>query len=149
MNVTFRPATRADVAAVVALLQDDTLGATREGLALADYLAAFDRMTAEAANHLIVGHLASRVIATYQITYISGLSLRAARRAQIESVRVAGDLRGQGIGRQMIEDAVARAKTAGCGLVQLTMNTLRTDSARFYEALGFTPSHIGYKRSLI
>ncbi|GFE51349.1 N-acetyltransferase [Roseobacter cerasinus] len=149
MSVTFRPATRDDVADVVALLQDDALGATREGLDLADYQLAFDRMCAEAGNHLLVGVLAGRIIATYQISFISGLSLRAARRAQIESVRVARDLRGHGIGRLMIEDAVARAKAAGCSLIQLTMNKSRTDSARFYQALGFTPSHIGYKRSLI
>ncbi|MGZ2256920.1 GNAT family N-acetyltransferase [Roseobacter sp. A03A-229] len=149
MTVTFRPATRDEVADVIALLEDDTLGATREGLALADYQAAFDRMTEEAANHLIVGIQADRVVATYQITFISGLSLRAARRAQIESVRVASDLRGQGIGKQMIDDAIVRAETAGCSLIQLTMNKSRTDSARFYQSLGFTPSHIGYKRNLI
>ncbi|WP_299676770.1 GNAT family N-acetyltransferase [uncultured Roseobacter sp.] len=149
MTVTFRPATRDEVADVLALLQDDKLGATREGLDLADYQTAFDSMTDEAANHLIVGVREGRVIATYQITFISGLSLRAARRAQIESVRVASDLRGQGIGQQMIADAIARAKTAGCSLIQLTMNKSRTDTARFYESLGFTPSHIGYKRNLI
>lgn len=149
MTITFRPATRNEVADVVALLEDDMLGATREGLDLADYRAAFDRMTEEAANHLIVGIQDDRIVATYQITFISGLSLRAARRAQIESVRVASDLRGQGVGHRLIEDAVTRAKAAGCSLIQLTMNKSRTDSARFYQSLGFTPSHIGYKRSLI
>ncbi|MCV3270471.1 GNAT family N-acetyltransferase [Roseobacter sinensis] len=149
MSLTFRPATREEVADVIALLQDDVLGAAREGLDLAEYEAAFDRMYQEAANHLIVGLQAGRIVATYQLTFISGLSLRAARRAQIESVRVASDQRGQGIGQAMIEDAVTRAKDAGCSLIQLTMNKSRTDSARFYEGLGFTPSHIGYKRSLI
>ncbi|MDW3182338.1 GNAT family N-acetyltransferase [Roseobacter sp.] len=149
MTVTFRPAERHEVAAIVALLQDDALGSTREGSDLDTYLAAFDRMTTEGGNRLIVGIDGNRVVATYQLTFISGLSLRAARRAQIESVRVSSDLRGQGIGHRMIEDAVQRAKEAGCSLVQLTMNKSRTDSARFYGDLGFTPSHIGYKRNLI
>jgi len=149
MNIVFRPATRGEVADVVALLEDDVLGATREGSDLDTYLAAFDRMSEEGGNDLIVGVSGGRVVATYQLTLISGLSLRAARRAQIESVRVASDLRGQGIGHQMIDDAVARATAAGCSLIQLTMNKNRTDSARFYTDLGFTPSHIGYKRNLI
>ena len=88
-------------------------------------------------------------MATYQLSFISGLSLQAARRAQIETVRVARDLRGQRIGEAMIADAETRARAAGCALMQLTMNKGRTDTARFYQRLGFTPSHIGYKRDLI
>ncbi|WP_298973670.1 GNAT family N-acetyltransferase [uncultured Roseobacter sp.] len=149
MNVTFRPAKREEVADIIALLQDDALGATREGSDLELYLSAFDRMAEEGGNQLIVGEMDGRVIATYQLTFITGLSLRAARRAQIESVRVSSDLRGQGIGHLMIEDAVVRSKAAGCSLMQLTMNKSRTDTARFYGDLGFTPSHIGYKRNLI
>lgn len=148
MNVIFRPAKREEVADIIALLQDDALGATREGSDLGLYLTAFDRMAEEGGNQLIVGEMDGRVIATYQLTFITGLSLRAARRAQIESVRVSSDLRGQGIGHLMIEDAVARSMAAGCSLMQLTMNKSRTDTARFYSDLGFTPSHIGYKRNL-
>ncbi len=146
--ITFRPATEADVPAVVALLADDMLGAGRELPGMEPYLAAFRRMQAEGANHLIAGEQAGRLVATYQITFISGLSLRASRRAQIESVRVAADLRGQGLGAAVFADAEARARAAGCVLMQLTTNRARADAHRFYERLGFTPSHIGYKREL-
>lgn len=146
--IRFRDATRADVPAIVALLTDDALGATREGNDLAPYLAAFDAMQAERGNTLVVGEAGARVVATYQFTVISGLSLRASRRAQVESVRVATDLRGQGIGAAMFADAEARARAAGCRLMQLTMNAARHDARRFYESLGFTPSHIGFKRDL-
>jgi ribosomal protein S18 acetylase RimI-like enzyme len=74
--------------------------------------------------------------------------LRAARRAQIESVRVATDSRSQGIGEAMFADAEARARAAGCALMQLTMNASRTEARRFYERIGFTPSHVGFKRDL-
>lgn len=146
--IAFREATRADVPAVVALLADDRLGASREIAAEAAYLLAFDAMRVEGNNHLIVGELQGRIIATYQITFISGLSLAAARRAQIESVRVAAGQRGQGVGAAMFADAEARARAAGCRLMQLTMNAERTDARRFYERLGFTPSHTGFKREL-
>jgi GNAT superfamily N-acetyltransferase len=146
--IRFREATRADVPAVVALLADDTLGKARESTDLAPYLAAFAAMQAEGANRLIVGEDGGRIVATYQITVISGLSLRAARRAQVESVRVAADLRGRGAGAALMADAEARARAAGCRLMQLTSNRTRTDAQRFYERLGFTPSHIGYKRDL-
>lgn len=144
----FRPATRADVASVVSLLADDELGKGREGADLAPYLAAFDAMEREAANHLIVGEESGTVAACYQITFISGLSLSATRRAQIEGVRVAAALRGKGKGEMLVRDAEARARAAGCGLLQFTTNRARTEAHRFYERLGFTPSHIGYKKTL-
>jgi len=148
MTIVFRQATAADVPSVVALLRDDTLGSAREGLAMEDYVQAFHDMSGEENNLLIVGEADGRIIATYQLTFIRGLSLRAARRAQIESVRVADDMRGHKIGEAMIADAESRARSAGCSLMQLTMNKTRTDSARFYQRVGFTPSHIGYKRDL-
>ncbi|MCA0271060.1 MAG: GNAT family N-acetyltransferase [Proteobacteria bacterium] len=146
--IRFREARREDVAAVVALLADDDLGAKRETGALSGYLAAYDAMRAEGANHLIVGERAGRIVATYQITFITGLSLRATRRAEIEGVRVRGDLRGQGVGADLMADAEARARAAGCGLIQLTSNATRERARRFYERLGFTASHIGFKRDL-
>ena len=146
--VRFREAARDDVPAVVALLTDDALGATREGTDLSPYLAAFDAMRAEGGNVLVVGEDDGRVVATYQITFISGLSLRASRRAQVESVRVANDCRGQGVGAAMMADAEARARAAGCRVIQLTSNAQRARARKFYESLGFTPSHIGFKRDL-
>lgn len=144
----WREATRADVPAVVALLADDVLGKSREQSDLFVYEAAFDAMQAEAGNTVIVGDEDGRVVACYQLTVISGLSLTAARRAQIEGVRVAASLRGQGAGSALIADAEARARAAGCSLMQLTTNASRTDAARFYQRLGFTPSHIGFKKML-
>ena len=89
MSLRFRPAEREDVPAVLDLLRDDSLGAAREGAEMAFYLDAFEAMQAEGNNQLVVGVLEGRVVATYQLTFISGLSLRATRRAQIESVWVA------------------------------------------------------------
>ncbi|TDK41415.1 GNAT family N-acetyltransferase [Antarcticimicrobium luteum] len=149
MTIRFREGGREDVAAVVALMADDMLGKGRETAGMDRYLAAFDAMQREGANKLIVGEDDSgAVVATYQLTFISGLSLSATRRAQVEGVRVADHLRGQGLGAQMFADVERRAREAGCGLIQLTMNKSRTDSHRFYERLGFTASHIGFKRYL-
>ena len=147
-RLTFRPATPADVAEVVALLTDDPLGMTRESTELAPYLAAFDAMQAEGANHLILGTIGAEIVACYQITFISGLSLSAARRAQIEGVRVKSSHRGRKIGEALIRDAETRARAAGCTLLQFTTNRSRGDAHRFYDRLGFTASHIGYKKSL-
>ncbi|MEM7057872.1 MAG: GNAT family N-acetyltransferase [Pseudomonadota bacterium] len=147
-QTTFREAIRADVPAVVALLLDDALGTTREMSEPDLYFGAFDAMQAEGGNTLIVGEQEGRIIATYQLTFISGLSHRATRRAQVESVRVATHLRGEGIGTQMMADAEARARAAGCRMIQLTTHASRNRARTFYDSLDFTPSHVGYKRML-
>ena len=148
MSVSFRPAKRDEVEAIVALLRDDRLGAGRESGDMGDYLKAFDRMEADPNCLLIVGVEGQRVVACYQLHVLPGLSLRAATRGQIEGVRVASDLRGRGIGERLVDDAAERARAAGCVLMQLTTHRTRADTHRFYERLGFTPSHIGYKRDL-
>lgn len=149
MHIEFRSATQDDLPDIIALLSDDILGATRERPELAPYQAAFAALQKEPHNDVIIGvDDTGRIVATYQLTFISGLSLGACRRAQIESVRIASDLRGQRLGERMLADAETRARAAHCRLIQLTMNASRTDTKRFYERLGFTPSHIGFKRYL-
>lgn len=148
-GVVFRPARREEVAQIARMLADDVLGQTRENADLDIYLSAFDAMANESGNTLMVGVDAEgRVVATYQLTMISGLSLGGARRAQIEAVRVAAHLRGQGVGAALLADAEARAKAGGCVLMQLTSNKTRKDALRFYQEAGYAPSHIGFKKSL-
>jgi GNAT superfamily N-acetyltransferase len=48
----------------------------------------------------------------------------------------------------MIEYCIAGARQRGVRLVQLTSNAARKDAHRFYERLGFKPSHLGFKMAL-
>lgn len=143
-----RPAARDDVPQIVALLADDVLGQGREISDLEVYLDAFDAVQREGGNQILVAEENGVVIATYQLTFIAGLSLAAARRAQVESVRVAASHRGRGLGGDILVDAEQRARAAGCALIQLTSNAQREDALRFYETHGYVPSHVGFKRSL-
>ena len=63
-------------------------------------------------------------------------------------MRVRADLRGQGVGAALFTWAVEEARRRGCGLVQLTTDTRRPEAHRFYERLGFTASHVGFKLQL-
>jgi GNAT superfamily N-acetyltransferase len=146
--IRWRDAKREDVPAIVALLTEDALGQARESDDMSAYLAAFDAMSYEYGNSLIVGEADGRVVATYQLTFITGLSLRATRRAQIESVRVAAKLRSEGVGEAMMRDAEMRALHEGCTLLQLTADKSREDAHRFYERAGFVPSHLGFKKPI-
>lgn len=147
-----RAATRADVPAIVALLADDVLGGRREvpGEPLADdYWTAYDAIEADP-NHclVVVEGDEGQVLGCLQLSVLPHLTFRGGWRAQIEGVRVAAGVRGQGIGRQLFDWAITEARRRGCHVVQLTTNTQRPEALAFYETLGFTATHRGMKRYL-
>ncbi|WHO73436.1 GNAT family N-acetyltransferase [Rhizobium sp. BT03] len=148
----FRLARQSDLAAIVRLLADDDLGATREVVSDpvdAAYLSAFAAIEADANQLLAVAIDASdKVVGCLQLSFLPGLSRMGMWRGQIESVRVASDIRGSGLGSAFIEWAIGQCAARGCGLVQLTSDKTRADSIRFYEQLDFVASHEGLKRSL-
>ncbi|WP_344683522.1 GNAT family N-acetyltransferase [Saccharopolyspora taberi] len=144
-----RRATGADVPAIVALLADDELGSTRESPDdLAPYEHAFAQIDADRGEHLVVAERDHQVIGTLQLSLLPGLSRRGALRAQIEGVRIAGSARGLGLGETLVRWAIDEARSLGCVLVQLTSDKTRGDAHRFYERLGFTASHEGFKLPL-
>ncbi|GAA2807451.1 GNAT family N-acetyltransferase [Saccharopolyspora taberi] len=148
-DVIIRRATGADVPAIVALLADDELGSTRESPDdLAPYEHAFAQIDADRGEHLVVAERDHQVIGTLQLSLLPGLSRRGALRAQIEGVRIAGSARGLGLGETLVRWAIDEARSLGCVLVQLTSDKTRGDAHRFYERLGFTASHEGFKLPL-
>ena len=150
--VALRAARREDVPALVALIAADQLGATRDGVRdeadLAAYMSAFEAIDGDPAHILIVAEAAGQVVGTMQLSFLPGLARRGALRAQIEAVRVAASLRGSGLGGAMVEWAIAEARRRGSALVQLTTDKSRLDAHRFYQRLGFVPSHEGMKLAL-
>jgi GNAT superfamily N-acetyltransferase len=146
--VTLRRATADDVPALVALLTDDPLGRDRETADLAPYRRAFAAVDADPAQLLLAVTHGTDVVGTAQLTEIPGLSRGGTTRLQVEAVRVRANLRGRGIGAAVFTWAVDEARRRGCGLVQLTTDTRRPGAHRFYERLGFTASHVGFKRQL-
>ncbi|GGL99507.1 GNAT family acetyltransferase [Streptomyces fumigatiscleroticus] len=148
-DLQIRPARKDDVAAIVGLLADDLLGAQRESPDdLTPYLAAWERLSGDPHQHLVVAVRGDRVVGTLQLTVIPGLSRRGATRSIIEGVRIHADERGGGLGTRLIEWAVDESRRQNCRLVQLTSDNTRTDAHRFYERLGFTASHVGFKLQL-
>ncbi len=142
-------AVKGDLPAILRLLADDQLGAARENAAdLAPYEAAFDAIDVDPSHLLVVGELAGEVVATFQLSYLPGLSRKGSWRSQIEAVRVSRGLRGQGVGALMIQWAIDQARERGCSLVQLTTDKSRTGAHRFYERLGFVASREGMKLTL-
>jgi GNAT superfamily N-acetyltransferase len=120
-----RPARAADLPAIVAMLADDPLGATREELRepLPDaYLVAFAAISDDSNQMLAVAERDGVVVGTLQLTFLPGLARKGW--------------------------SIEECRQRGCDLVQLTSDNARPNAHRFYEALGFVASHAGFKLTL-
>lgn len=153
-GIVIRTARREDVARIATLIllgaphPDKTGDQIAVEAAHPSYLDAFAEIEASRNTTLFVAEREGEVIGTFQVTLIPGLAARGRRRAKFESVHVAPERRGQGIGALMVAHALAFARENGAGIAELTSNKERPDAHRFYVRLGFEQSHEGFKMVL-
>ena len=151
MSVTYRDATEADLPFIVRLIADDAVVSAGD---LPDepnhprYLAALKEIADDPQQRLIVAEVDGQAVGTLQTTYIPGIAGLGRKRCLIEAVHIAPEVRSKGYGSQMIRWAIEEARRHGCGVAQLTSNKRRKDAHRFYERLGFSASHEGFKLNL-
>ncbi len=62
--------------------------------------------------------------------------------AWLEDVFVREDARGDGYGRTLVTAAIERAKSRGCGRIQLETNRNNGAAVKLYESVGFAASHL-------
>lgn len=153
-GILIRRARRADVPRIASLImqgaphQTQTLAEIEVEAADPAYAEAFAEIEASPRDALFVAERDGTVVGTFQVTLIPGLAARGRRRAKFESVHVARECRGHGIGEMMIRHALAFAQDNGAGIVELSSNKSRKDAHRFYVRLGFAQSHEGFKLEL-
>jgi GNAT superfamily N-acetyltransferase len=148
---SIRAAVPADLRRIVELLQQMSLEAPREDLGQplpSVYREAFEVVSADPNQTLLVAELDGQVVGTACLIVVTNLSYRGRPYAIVENVVVDESARGQGWGEQLMQRAIELAREAGCYKVGLTSNMTRVDAHRFYERLGFKPSHTGFRYDL-
>ncbi|MET9346512.1 GNAT family N-acetyltransferase [Streptomyces termitum] len=145
-----RPARRAELPAVLALLADEDRVVDPASVRVTEaYERAFAAIEADPRNEMLVlVDTDGLVLGCLQATYVPGLGKGGAERALVEAVRIRADRRGGGLGRLLMGLAADRARARGCALVQLTSGKERADAHRFYASLGYARSHEGFKLPL-
>lgn len=148
-----REATKEDVTAIVEMLANDKLGSQRERFQVPlpeSYWKAFKKINADPYQELVVmENDLGKVIGTLQLSFLQYLTYQGGIRAQIEQVRIHESQRGKGLGKQLFDWAINRAKEKGAHIVQLTTDKKRPDALKFYENLGFKASHEGMKLHVV
>ena len=146
--LTYRHAAPEDLPFIVGLIVEDAVVATNDRVADArqpDYDNALKAIDADPNQEMFVVEDAGKPIGCFQLSYLPGLMRRGMWRGMIEVVHVSQNERNHGYGSEMMRWALERCRERGCGMVQLTSNKKRTDAHRFYERLGFSRSHEGFK----
>jgi GNAT superfamily N-acetyltransferase len=147
-RVVVRQAVDEDVPRIVELFTHGSLVEGKEDPGdLAPYrsaLAEIDRGPAR----VLVAEVEGQLVGVCQLIVFRHLQNRGGLCAEVESVHVHPDHRGNGIGGILMRAAVQQARELGCYRVQLTSNNARPEAHRFYERLGFEPSHRGFKLTL-
>jgi GNAT superfamily N-acetyltransferase len=130
-GISIRAAKTSDADAVVRLLGQLGYDATVADIAarLARILTRSDhRFVVAEADDLIVGWIHASV----------SEHIDSAACVLIEGLVVDRAQRGRGIGRVLLDDAEAWARTIGCSLVRLRSTDARTEAHQFYQHLGYT-----------
>ncbi|MCY7351939.1 MAG: GNAT family N-acetyltransferase [Cytophagaceae bacterium] len=130
-----RPATEMDLPAVLDLyrtaLQDPKI------LSLESTTALFRKMQTYPDYTLFVAETDAGVIGTFALLILDNLGHFGTPSGVVEDVAVRPDQQGRGIGKEMMEFALARCREKGCYKLTLSSNLRRADAHRFYESLGF------------
>jgi len=144
--VLVRPIDYGDVAAAIELLKGGSLmpefeDATR----VDDYWTAVSE-TRRRGGDVLVAEMDADVVGVCQVIIFQHFQHAGGWCGEIESVHVRSDMRGRGIGAQMLLAAEELARERGCYRIQLTSRNVREDAHRFYLANGYDQTSQGFKK---
>src|SRR5215471_2274811 len=98
---------------------------------------AYARMARYPDFRLYVAELDERVVGTFMLIVMDNLAHGGAPSGLVESVVVAADMQGRGIGTAMMQHARAHCRSRGCYKMALSSNLKRERAHAFYDGLGF------------
>jgi GNAT superfamily N-acetyltransferase len=142
--VEVRAATVGDVAGLCALLVQLPVD-SRGDVPIERAREVLPAILAQDARLLLVACDGDRIVGTTDVIVLPNLTHGGRPYANVENVVVDASVRGQGIGRAMMDAAIAHARAHGCYKISLTSNLQRSAAHRLYESLGFEASAHGYR----
>jgi L-amino acid N-acyltransferase YncA len=148
--IIIRLATEEDIPRILELYQQLAITTSEvEGqrcLSLDDYQQVFGEISRFRGCELVVAEDHGEVIGSLVLVIVPNLSHGALPWAIIENVIVDRKQRRRGVGRQLMEYAITRAKESNCCRMGLISSKSRREAHHFYRALGFEASAEGFCR---
>jgi N-acetylglutamate synthase-like GNAT family acetyltransferase len=94
---------------------------------------------------LLVAEEDGEVVGTTVLAILPGFAHGTSSFAVIEYVVVDEKVRNKGIGHQMMQYCMAKARESGCYKIMLTSDIRREQAHQFYRSLGFEASAEGFR----
>lgn len=136
MTIEIREATLGDLSSILALY-------SQLGMDNGDVLSPnrakkiYNKLQSYPDYKLYVALKNSLHVGAFALLIMDNLGHQGASSGIVEDVIVRRDVRGQGIGKTMMEFAVQKCRERGCYKISLSSNLQRVGAHRFYESLGY------------
>lgn len=108
----------------------------------------FHGIRASESRYVWIAWVQDRPVGTIDLTIVQNLTRNASPWSVVENFVVIAEARRQGVGRALLERAVAAAGDHGCYKVQLVSGDTRDAAHLAYVALGFDAPVRGFRRYL-
>jgi len=147
-----RAAVEDDIPRILELYQDLVITTSQQELKRGspgdDYQRVFNEIQNMPGYELLVVDENGAVLGTMVLLIIPNLSHSALPWALVENMVVDSSYRRRGLGRLLMDYAIARAREAGCYKLTLSSNKKRPEAHRFYRSSGFEDSAHGFRMYL-
>jgi GNAT superfamily N-acetyltransferase len=145
MAITIRPATPADEAAVLDLIEElfAPPGARPPRYDIDDARAAVQRTIGGEFSDVLLAVDGDTVVGMLAL-YVDFLMIRYGLRCWLEDFVVLPSHRSRGIGKALLDAAADWARTHGCTHIQLNSFNARVDAHRFYVANGMMQDSLSF-----
>jgi GNAT superfamily N-acetyltransferase len=146
MSTTVRPATEADVPALLSLFAE--LHPADPPLPPQTAREIWRAIAAQPGRSVLVAESAGTVVGTLDCATLANLTRGGRPFMLVENVVVTAGHRREGVGAALLDHAVFLARRAGCYKIQLLSRAERRAAHAFYESRGFRTTAQGYRRYL-
>ena len=148
-TVVVRPATENDIARILELYRELAITTSEVERSLSPSLVDYRRRFAEIhvmpRHELLVAECQGEVVGTMVLLIVPNLSHGALPWALVENLVIDQRHQRRGLGKLLMEYAIARSKEAGCYKLTLSSDKRRREAHRFYRSLGFQASAHGFR----
>ena len=148
--VIIRAATEDDIPRILELYKELVITTSEveqnRNPSLEDYRRVYAQIRAMPGHELLIAEEEGEVIGSVVLLIVPNLSHGTSPWAVVENLIVTRKQRRRGVGRQLMKDAIARAREAGCYEIQLNSNKKRRGAHQFYGEMGFQASAHGFRR---
>lgn len=142
-QLLIRPARQGDLDHLVALYRQLNVGAETE-LPIDQARRRLIELIANPGHQIFVAEQEQRVVGTFSLIFLGGLTHGGRDSCIVEDVVVSADRQRSGIGRTMMRFALDRCAQADCYKLVLSSHLQRGSAHLFYESLGYAKHGYSY-----